>query len=51
VFRQIGEQMFEGLNEEDLQNLGQLLNRLKENLSNMDKPGAGEGNACPDERS
>ncbi|MBR3274389.1 MAG: MarR family transcriptional regulator [Clostridia bacterium] len=51
VFRQIGEQMFAGLNEEDLQNLGQLLNRLKENLSNMDKPGAGEGNACPDERS
>ena len=42
VFRQIGEQMFEGLTGDELQTLGRLLDKLKANLSNMDKFGAGE---------
>lgn len=51
VFRQIGEQMFEGLTGDELQTLGGLLERLKENLSNMDKGGAGETAPEPVERS
>jgi DNA-binding MarR family transcriptional regulator len=51
VFRQIGEQMFEGLTGEELQTLGQLLERLKDNLSNMDRGGAGETASAPMERS
>ena len=42
VFREIGEQMFDGLTEDELQTLGSLLERLNENLSNMDKGGVGE---------
>ena len=51
VFRQIGEQMFEGLTEGELQTLGGLLERLKENLTNMEKCGAGETAPEPIERS
>ena len=51
VFREIGEQMFDGLTEDELQTLGSLLERLNENLSNMDKGGAGETASAPMERS
>ena len=51
VFRQIGEQMFKGLTGEELQTLGEMLERLKENLSNMDKGGVGEATPYPVERS
>ncbi|MBQ3304989.1 MAG: MarR family transcriptional regulator [Clostridia bacterium] len=51
VFRQIGEQMFEGLTEGELQTLGALLDKLKANLSNMDKGGMGESAPDPVERS
>jgi len=51
VFRQIGEQMFEGLTGDELQTLGGLLDRLKENLSNMDRGGTGETPPEPVERS
>ena len=51
VFRQIGEQMFEGLTEDELRTLGRLLERLKENLTNMDKGGVGETAPEPIERS
>jgi len=51
VFRQIGEEMFEGLTEGELQLLGALLDKLKGNLSNMDKGGMCEGTTDPVERS
>ena len=51
VFRQIGEQMFDGLTEGEIQVLGALLDKLKGNLSNMDKGGMGEGTHDPVERS
>ena len=51
VFREIGEQMFDGLTEDELQTLGSLLERLNENLSNMDKGGAGGMASAPMERS
>ena len=51
VFRQIGAQMFEGLTEGELRTLGALLEKLKANLSNMDKGGLGEATPIPVERS
>ena len=51
VFRQIGEQMFEGLTDNELKTLGLLLDRLKANLSNMDRGGMGENAPEPVERS
>jgi len=51
VFRQIGEEMFVGLTEGELQLLGALLDKLKGNLSNMDKGGMCEGTTDPVERS
>lgn len=51
VFRQIGEQMFDGLTEGEIQVLGALLDKLKGNLSNMDRGGMGEGIPDPVERS
>jgi len=51
VFRQIGEQMFEGLTEGELQALGAMLDKLKGNLSNMDKGGMGQAASDPVERS
>ena len=51
VFREIGEQMFAGMKEEELQTLGALLKKLKDNLTEMDKGAVGDMAPGPVERS
>lgn len=46
IFREIGEEMFEGVSDADMEALGRILRTIQGNLVNMER---GEGETCCDE--